>query len=145
MLFRSRFGHAQGYDDVIDTSGNNRIVLDTGILPADVTFYRTSSATPLYASNSSDALVLVLNGTGEQVWVGNFFGGQNPRPINQLVFADGTTWDAAAIDAHTVNQAGTANTMTGTAGNDAFTVDHRYDVINEAATEGRSRQRPCCR
>jgi Ca2+-binding RTX toxin-like protein len=135
------FGHGQGYDEIADTSGVNRIVLDAGITPADVTFYRTSSTGPV-APNAympaiaSDGLVLVLNGTGEQMWVNNFFGGQSPRPINQIVFADGTIWDAAAIDAHTVNQGGTANTQTGTAGNDVFTVDHRSDVINEAANAG---------
>ncbi len=133
------FGHEQGYDEIYDTAGANRIVLDAGIAPNEVTLYRTSSVDTLNMSSfptTDDGLVLVLNGSGEQLWVDNFFGSQTPRPINQIVFADGTLWDAASIDSHTINVAGTVNSMTGTAGNDQYIVDHRNDSISEPPSSG---------
>jgi trimeric autotransporter adhesin len=136
-----RFGHGQGVDELSDTSGVNKILLDAGIVQADVALYRTSSIGPLndqgyLPAKTSDGLVLVLNGSGEQLWVRNFFNGSSPRPISQIVFDDGTIWDAAAIDANTVNQGGTQNTVAGTSGNDQFTVDHSSDGITEAAGAG---------
>jgi Ca2+-binding RTX toxin-like protein len=134
------FGHGQGVDELSDISGTNRIVLDAGIVAADVTLYRTSSTSPISYGPlppiTSDALVVVLNNSGEQLWINNFFSGQSPRAVSQIVFADGTTWDANAIDAHTVNQGGTFNSVTGTAGDDLFSVDYRTDFIAEAANSG---------
>ena len=54
--------------------------------------------------------------------------------IEQIRFANGTVWNAAAIASRTI--AGTQNTITGTSGNDVFAVDHADDVVNEAANAG---------
>jgi Ca2+-binding RTX toxin-like protein len=129
-----RFGRGVGRDDINDTAGVNRIALDAGILPADVALFRTSSAGRL-GGDTSDQLVLRLN-TGEQLWIQNVFGGQTPRPISEIAFADGTVWDAAAIDANTTDVSGTANSATGTTGDDSYAVDHRSDTISEPASGG---------
>ncbi len=56
--------------------------------------------------------------------------------LDQLEFGDGTIWNNATIRANVISLAGTANTQTGTAGDDTFNVDHRNDVGNEAAGAG---------
>lgn len=133
-----RFGAAQGFDEIADTSGINRILLDAGIAPAAVTVYRTSSTSALgwISSATTDDLVLVVNGGSDQLRVLDYYAGQTPRPIDQVVFADGTVWDGSAIDSRAVNIAGTANTFTGTTSNNSYTVDHPNDVINEPANGG---------
>ncbi|MEJ0038724.1 MAG: calcium-binding protein [Gammaproteobacteria bacterium] len=127
-----RFGRGQGHDEIKDTQGFNRIVLDTGIAVGDVALTRTSTAVRFGAS-TADALVLTLN-TGEELWLRDFFAGS--ATVGEIQFIDGTVWNAAQIAAHTVDQSGTAGTQNGTASDDTFVVDHRSDVINEPASSG---------
>ena len=127
-----RFGAGQGSDEINDTVGTNQLVLDAGILPADVTLIRTSSTGALTQSQDAtgnDDLVLILNNSGDQIRVEGFFNGVSPRPINQIVFGDNSVWDAAAIDAHTNHQGGTADVVAGTSGNDTLNVDHPGDTL----------------
>lgn len=134
-----RFGRNQGYDEISDTSGVNRIVLDPGILPGDVVPYRTSGGGFLRSSQygtSSDDLVLVLDGGSNQIRVENYYGTQNPPVISQIVFDDGTIWDTATIAAQVVDLSGVANVMTGTVADDHYVVDHRGDQIIEAVNSG---------
>lgn len=134
-----RFGYNQGYDEINDASGTNVLQLDVGILPGNVSLYRISSRGTLLQSQdptSNDDLMVVLNGSDQQILIEGYFNGANPRPINQIVFGDGTIWDNASIDANTVNQAGTANSMSGTSGNDNYTVDHYADSISESSGGG---------
>jgi len=134
-----RFGYGQGYDEINDTSGTNQLQLDTGILPANVSLYRISSRGTLLQSQdatTNDDLMVVLNGSNQQILIEGYFNGATPRPINQIVFGDGSIWNTAAIDSNTVNLAGTINAMTGTAGNDNFSVDHYADTIAESSAGG---------
>ncbi len=129
-----RFGRGQGYDEILDSGGTHRILLDAGVLPGAVTLYRTSSLGTLTSSQESttfDDLVLVLDGGREQIRVEGFYNGQTPRPIASIQFADGTTWDAAAIDARVVNLGGTANTQSGSNPDNTFTVDHPNDIVSD--------------
>jgi Ca2+-binding RTX toxin-like protein len=137
-----RFGRDPGFDEITDTAGTNRLALDAGIATSDVTLYRTSSTSVLGSggSASQDDLVMVINSSAEQIRVVDHYGTQTPRPIEQIVFADGTVWDAAAIDSHTTNIAGTANTFVGTSSgknkDDSYIVDHPDDAIDEALNSG---------
>ncbi|MFO1378176.1 MAG: calcium-binding protein [Steroidobacteraceae bacterium] len=127
-----RFGAAQGSDEINDTAGTNQLVLDAGILPANVTLIRTSSTGALTQSQDAtgkDDLVVALNNGGDQIRIEGFFNGASPRPIDQIVFGDNSVWNAATIDANTVNQGGTANTVAGTTGNDTLNVDHPNDGL----------------
>jgi Ca2+-binding RTX toxin-like protein len=133
-----RFGRNQGHDEVIDNNGTNRIVLDAGIATAAVTLYRTSSLGKLWNQDATtfDDLVLVLDGGSEQIRVEGFYNGQTPRPIAEIIFADGTVWNAAAIDANIINMGGTANTQTGNNNDNTFTVDHPNDIVVENTGAG---------
>jgi trimeric autotransporter adhesin len=132
-----RFGAGQGVDDIRDSSGINRIELDPGITPADITLVRTSSRVNVNRSTAatSDSLVLLINGASQQIWIQGHYG-QTPRPISEIVFADGTIWDAATIEANVVNLGGTADSFAATAGDDQYTVDHANDATAEDAGAG---------
>ena len=125
---RYRFGRSSGLDQVIESGSAiaevDTVVLEAGINPADVTLFR----------NGTD-LVLVLDGGTTQLRVLGHFntssGGVNTdRAIERIEFSAGAVWVATDIAARTV--VGTPNTMQGTAGNDAFTVDDARDVVVES-------------
>jgi len=121
-----RFARGGGQDTIQEASGTgsgfDTLELAAGILPTDVTLYR----------NGYD-LVVVLDGSSTQLTVTNFYSG-SPAQIEQIRFADSTTWDLAAINARVVS--GAVNSMTGTAGNDTFVVDNSLDTITEGANQG---------
>ena len=136
------FGRGQGYDEINDSSGVNRIVLDAGVATSAVTLYRTSSLGLLTSSQEStsfDDLVLILDAGRDQIRVEGFYNGQATRPVSEIVFADGAVWNATDIDSRVVNFGGTANTQTGATTrkgpvNDSFTVDHPGDVLVDGAS-----------
>ncbi len=84
------FSRGYGQDIIIDsdiTTGNvDTIFLDGDIQPSDVSLQR-----------SGDDLVLSINGTDDALTVSGWFSGDENK-IEQVQFADGTTWDAAAIE-----------------------------------------------
>jgi len=120
-VFDRGYGH-----DVISESGtgggSDTLQFKPGVLTTDVTLYR-----------HGDDLVATINADRAQAWVTQYFTSTD-KPIERIVFNDGTIWDAAAIAARVI--AGTQNAMTGTAGNDTFNVDHVLDTITEAANAG---------
>jgi trimeric autotransporter adhesin len=97
-------------------------VLGSGVTQADVSLFRVGAD-----------LVVVIDQGPTQLTVSGHFAGTAAQ-IESVAFADGTTWDAAAIQARTTG--GTVNTMTGSAGDDTFVVDHMGDSIVEAANQG---------
>jgi Ca2+-binding RTX toxin-like protein len=133
-----RFGHGQGWDEILDFEGSNVLELDAGIAPSSVSLYRTSSLGVLTTSQDttgSDDLVLVLDNGPEQLRIEGFYS-QTPRPITEIRFSGGTVWNAAQIDANTTNFGGTANTQNGNNQGNSFTVDHPNDIINENVGAG---------
>ncbi|MGH7894897.1 MAG: calcium-binding protein, partial [Candidatus Binatia bacterium] len=134
-----RWGRAQGSDRLRDDSGaasggTDRLLLGAEVLPAAVTLYRTSDG-----GGAGDDLALVIDGGLEQLRLVDFFNTGRDNRIEQIVFGDSTVWTGPDIDARVIGNGGTANTMTGTAGDDLFIVDHPQDVINEAIGEGTDR------
>jgi Ca2+-binding RTX toxin-like protein len=117
-----RFGRGRGLDRVTDTAGANRVQLDAGVAPADVTLFREGLN-----------LILVVDQSPTQMTIVDQFHASGAR-VASIEFADGTVWDAAAIQSRTV--AGTPNAMTGTAGNDSFIVDDVGDTIIEGLAQG---------
>jgi trimeric autotransporter adhesin len=117
-----RFGRGRGVDTVTEAAGADRVLLEAGVLPADVSLFRIGMG-----------LVLAVDqGPAQLTVAGHFSGAANQ--IESIEFGDGTVWDAAAIASRTVY--GTANAMTGTAGNDLFVVDNDADTITESANAG---------
>jgi trimeric autotransporter adhesin len=117
-----KIGRTTGRDTITDASGIDRILFNSDLLPADVTLSR----------DGNDLIVLVAGNAAQTRVIGHFAGtGQ----IESIEFSNGgTVWDAAAILARTVT--GSANAMTGTAGNDTFVVDSGGDTITEGANQG---------
>ncbi len=117
-----------------DASGTDRVLLGAGITPANVTLYRVSSPAAADLNFKADSLVVQLNGSGDQVWISNYFDATTPGYIETIQFADSTSWDYATVQTRLVTKGGTVNTVTGTTKADAFTVDHWNDVINDTTT-----------
>lgn len=116
------FAGGYGSDRVIDVGGTDNLVLGPGIAPTDISLISDGSA--LY--------MLIVGEAGQLKIVGQV--DVAVQKIESIEFADGTVWDAAIIVSKT--QIGTANTMTGTAGNDTFMLDHIADRINELPNQG---------
>lgn len=116
------FGRGRGSDTTVDVGGTDRILLEPGVLPDDVTLFRDGTR-----------LVLAIDQGPTQMAVSQQFSGGN-QSIESIQFADGTVWDAAAILARAVS--GTPNAMTGTSGDDTFIVDDRGDSIIEGTNQG---------
>jgi Ca2+-binding RTX toxin-like protein len=95
------FGVNSGNDTVAESSGDagNDVVKLIGLNSSDVVF-----------SRSGNDLMIQINSSGETLKVENQFNGTNG--VEQVAFADGSTWDRAAIfDAAWVR---------GTSGNDTY-------------------------
>src|SRR6185295_2858080 len=71
-----QFGVGSSNDVVVEHRGVNRIVLVAGITPANLQLVRTSSRDYLNGTAAtSDALVIILNGSHDQLRIENFFDG----------------------------------------------------------------------
>jgi Ca2+-binding RTX toxin-like protein len=121
------FGKGSGQDTIHnydgDALGNNAdtILLGAGITAADVTLTR--------ASNN---LYLNINGTNDRLEVTDYFyeNGLLPYVVENIQFADGTTWDIATVS-NMVMQATTGDdNVTGTAADDLLSGGDGNDTIN---------------
>ena len=115
-------GRTSGRDQISEATGTDRIVFDAGIAPADVTLFRDRAD-----------LVIAVGQTQAQTRVFGWFN-STIYQVERFEFAGGSVWDSVAIAARIV--AGTANAMTGTAGDDTFVVDNAGDTIAEAIGGG---------
>jgi Ca2+-binding RTX toxin-like protein len=137
-----RFDRGQGYDEIFDVSaaGTDVIELGTGVLPSQVQLFRVSGVGHLGATfmpaPTGDDLLLVIDGGTSQLRIENFFGPSGAQQIEEIRFAGGAVWTLADMNSRVINQAGTAGTVAGTAGNDAFIADHRDDVFIETVGGG---------
>ena len=112
------FGRGYGVDLLQDAGGTaDTIQLVEGIVASDVSLLRNGNDLLLSIDQSPTHLQM-----------------SSAASIERITFNDGTFWDAAAILSHTV--VGAINSMTGTAGNDTFVVDHTLDTVTEAANQG---------
>ncbi|WP_407278107.1 calcium-binding protein [Aromatoleum evansii] len=127
------FGRGDGVDTISDsdtTAGNvDTIRFEAGITPQDVQLYRDS------ASN----LYLVLGGTGDRVVVSGWFASVSNR-VEQVQFADGTTWNADVLAAAAfaiegsafgegLNGNGSANLILGRDGDDVLSGQDGNDLL----------------
>lgn len=78
----------------------------------------------MIATRSGSDLILTIAGTTDKITVGYFFYSDNPanayNAIQQVKFADGSSWDVAAL---------TAKVFTGSVGNDAISGTLNADSI----------------
>ncbi len=123
-----KFGRGDGSDTIsesgfVTSNAQDQILFAVGITPANLVLLR-----------DDENLLLALDAGQSQIKIVNFFRTDRNLKIESIALADGTIWDSAAILSHVV--AGTANAMTGTAGNNTFVVDNADDTITEAANGG---------
>lgn len=127
------FGRGSGNDTIAETSvaggSVDRVKLGAGIVPADIALYRFGNK-----------LVMTINGSADELTIGAFFldtvnGQAVDYKVERIVFNDGTEWSVADINARVIAE-GPVNALTGTAGNDVFTVDNELDTVTEAANQG---------
>ena len=128
------------------TDGTTDIIKLVALNPSDVTF--------IHVSNSNH-LVIQINSTGETVTVQNQFNGTDG--IEQVLFADGSTWDRSQIQTaawyrgtasgENIYGSGSADTIDGKGGNDylegrgggdtyIYAVGSGNDSIGEGPTDG---------
>ncbi|MDT3737255.1 MAG: calcium-binding protein [Denitratisoma sp.] len=119
------FGRGYGQDVVqnYDTGTGKTDALEFGadILPGDIAITR-----------SSTDLVLSIAGTSDRVTVRSFFDndGNSAYALEQIRFADGTTWNKATIKLLAIAGNDTAQTLTGYATADVINGLGGNDVIN---------------
>ncbi|RFC39108.1 MAG: Ca2+-binding protein, RTX toxin-related [Candidatus Nitrotoga sp. LAW] len=104
------FGRGYGNDVVVEDGralGNiDTVQMVSGVLPGDV-----------LVSKAGSSLILWISGTSDQLTLVSWFNGGN-YGIDQVVFADGTTWDAAKLAAMAQPATMNADLLYGSSGND---------------------------
>ena len=112
------FGKGDGQDTIYSTSDATAGKVDTLQFKAGV------AASELSLSTSGTALVVKINGTSDQVTVQDFLYQDNPanayNPLQQIRFADGTTWNLAEILNRLYAGTDNAETLSGTLNSDAI-------------------------
>jgi Ca2+-binding RTX toxin-like protein len=110
--------------DNLDASATSidSIRLQGGVMPEDIFVYRRG-----------DDLLLINSDRIATMSVTDHFGADGLHRIDQIVF-DNAVWDAAMIADIAVVSA--QNSMTGSSGDDTYTVDHPSDTIAESAGGG---------
>ncbi len=126
------FGDA-GNDTYLFGKGDGQDVIssdyDTSVAKLNVLQFKTGVAPgEIVATRSNNDLVLSIAGTTDTVTCSSFFAGDDPtnpyNPLQQVKFADGTTWDLATL---------TAKVFAGTAGADNISGTNANDNINGQA------------
>jgi Ca2+-binding RTX toxin-like protein len=126
-----RFGRGDGQDVIsytYDTTATrtNTVQFKDGVAPADVIVSRTG-----------DDLLLGIASTTDQVRVQLFFYQDNPasayNSVQQVAFADGTTWDLAGILTELGRGTAGNDTTRGTVGDDVLNGQGGNDALNGAA------------
>ncbi|MBK6402432.1 MAG: hypothetical protein IPF74_11035 [Rhodocyclaceae bacterium] len=121
------FGKGDGADyinqDYDTTSGKlNTLQFKAGVAPSEVV-----------ATRSGNDLVLSIAGSTDKVTAQFFFYGDDPAttysPIQQVKFADGTTWDTATLTAKVMASTPGNDTLTGLAINDTLDGGDGNDTI----------------
>ena len=122
------FARGSGQDVVYnhDTGTGKTDALEFGadILPSDIVITR-----------SSTDLVLAIAGTSDRVTVRSFFDsdGNGGYALEQIRFANGTTWDKAAVKALAIAGNDTAQTITGYASADVINAAGGNDYVSAGA------------
>jgi Ca2+-binding RTX toxin-like protein len=121
------FGRGDGQDTVISGASSvagqiNVLQFKAGVLPGDTVFTRTT-----------EDLVLSIAGTTDKITLSGFFFGSDPgnlhSPVQKVDFADGTSWDIAALKAKAIAGDNSAQVLTGYAGDDVINALGGNDTV----------------
>ena len=105
------FGFGCGQDQVLDNLDKNTVQMSTGVSASDVTLSR----------DANNNLVLTLTGGADALTLTNWYSNVS-NETGQVVFADGTVWDLAAMAANIP--------VMGTAGADNLFGGNGQDTLN---------------
>ncbi|MEJ8849671.1 calcium-binding protein [Variovorax rhizosphaerae] len=132
------FGKGDGQDLIRANSDGIACKLSTlqfraGVLPSEIEFRQVNVS----QAGGNPALEISIRGTSDKVTVSDFFRADDPsgptNGVQQLRFADGTTWDMAAILGRLFAGTPGIDLLRGTVGNDTLTGGAGYDNLNGAA------------
>ncbi len=121
------FGVDSGTDLVIDTAGNDRILMGPGILPENVVIGRMDAQ-----------LILSVASTSDQLTVDSWFTSTSSR-VESVEFENGTVWTATELQAaafvgtpgnDNVSGNTSSNVLLGLAGNDTLLADSGADTLD---------------
>ncbi|MCW5322943.1 calcium-binding protein [Verminephrobacter aporrectodeae subsp. tuberculatae] len=121
------FGKGDGQDtiglDYDQAAGKfNVLQFKAGVAPSEIVVARSDSN-----------LVLSIAGTADKVTIGYFFYGDDPtndyNPIQQIRFADGTTWDINTLKSKVFAGTAAADNIAGTIADDTITGQAGADAI----------------
>ncbi|WP_223879376.1 calcium-binding protein [Chitinimonas arctica] len=109
------FGRGAG-KDVVNAHDSTVGKLDTVVLGAGIL------ATDILLVREGDALVLGIKGTSDSLRVNNYFNqdAAGGYQVDRIKFADGSSWDVAAVKAKVLEASSENDTLYGYAGNDAL-------------------------
>lgn len=137
-----QFGKGDGNDTVWYQSGvgaTGTVSLKSGVLPSEVMVRLVDDPPNTLWPGVKTALELSIEGTTDTITVNNFTGPYSDRVVQQVRFADGTTWNVSQIlakqllgtpnDDELVGTAG-ADLMRGRAGNDSLFADAGNDTVH---------------
>jgi Ca2+-binding RTX toxin-like protein len=122
------FGRGDG-QDLINNDGDGWGSIDPTVGKVDVLQFKEDVlASDLVLSRSGNDLVIKINGTTDQVTLQYYFTDDATSPrgyaVDQIRFADGTTWDVSTVK---------AMVLQGTSGNDTLTGYATDDTIDGGA------------
>ena len=130
------FGKGDGQDSVsyvydATASKLNTLQFKSGVLASEVTLRQVYD--PSFGGSS--ALEFSIAGTIDKITVSGFFVSDDPttnpyNPVQQVRFADGTTWDMAAIKAQLFAGTGGADVINGTVSSDTIYGQAGNDVLS---------------
>ncbi|MDX1253220.1 MAG: putative Ig domain-containing protein, partial [Gammaproteobacteria bacterium] len=138
------FGRGDGHDTLIEgswvASEVDRIELKAGVTPDDVRLERVRDAGDWW---SVDDLKLTIRDTGETITVKRHFEASDRYAVEEIVFADGTVWNAEAIKSRVLlgeagdeelrGFSGRDDAIIGGAGNDTLSGLSGNDVLSGGA------------
>lgn len=136
------FGRGDGQDTIIDsdwTAGNNDTLrFKEGITPSDISVFRADNDLLLSIRGSTDSVTL-------RDYFGNWDDGRNATYlIENITFADGTTWQygdvqdilfAGSDNAETITGSRLDDHLAGQAGNDKLLGDAGNDLLEGGASD----------
>ncbi|WP_321161943.1 beta strand repeat-containing protein [Verminephrobacter aporrectodeae] len=122
------FGKGDGQDTISSASDSaadklNVLQFKAGVAPSEIV-----------ATRSGSNLVLSIVGTSDKVSISDFFYSDNPanawNPVQQIRFANGTTWDINGIKSQVFAGTAAADNIVGTTANDAISGQAGADTID---------------
>ncbi|WP_199100682.1 calcium-binding protein [Dyella sp. ASV21] len=116
-------GHSTGDQTItgsFDGSGASTLQFAPDVLPSDVAVVRT---------DDQGTLEFILKDTGQTITLTNYFQGTSNQGVQQVVFADGTTWNDQGIRAQAQLPSSYADYLVAQAGDDSLVAGSGADTL----------------